>query len=106
MPLRMGIGWGKIGGTPEGVALSGYLFAHNLAFAIVRLYVEGDPAFNVHNVVDDDSTVEGCVTVENAADKRFPVPATLVDDICEPVKKAQTPCHAHLHVMPRLEWSA
>jgi hypothetical protein len=26
-----------------------------------RPYVEGDPAFKVHTVVDDDSTVEGCV---------------------------------------------
>jgi hypothetical protein len=53
-----------------------------------RPYVEGDPAFNVHTVVDD-STVEGCVTVENAAGHKFPVPATLVDDICEPAKSAE-----------------
>jgi hypothetical protein len=49
-----------------------------------RPYVESDPAFNVHTVVADDSTVPGCVTVENAAGQKFPVPAALVDDICVP----------------------
>jgi hypothetical protein len=49
-----------------------------------RPYVEGDPAFSVHTVIDDHSKVEGCVTVENPAGQRFPVPAALVDDICVP----------------------
>jgi len=43
-----------------------------------------DPAFHVYRVVADDAGVPGCVTVENAAGQRFPVPVSLVDAIVAP----------------------
>jgi len=43
-----------------------------------------DPAFHVYRVVADDAAVPGCVTVENAAGQRFPVPVSLVDAIVAP----------------------
>ena len=41
-----------------------------------RPYLEGDPAFHIHEVVDDDSPVQGCVTVKNGGGQTFPVPAS------------------------------
>lgn len=55
-----------------------------------RLFVPDDPAFAVHRVVSDDATVSGCVTVENPAGQRFPVPIDLVDDIAAPAGERWT----------------
>ncbi len=48
-----------------------------------RPFAPDDPAFHVHRVVAD-GPVPGCVTVENAAGQRFPVPVSLVDAITAP----------------------
>ena len=46
-----------------------------------RPYVEGDPAWNVHRVVSDESGYADCVLVENAGGSKFPVLASLIDEI-------------------------
>ncbi len=46
-----------------------------------RPFVAGDPAFSMLRVVADDAEAPGCVTVENAAGQRFPVPIPLIDAI-------------------------
>ncbi len=51
-----------------------------------RPFVAGDPAFAIFRVVADDAEAPGCVTVENAAGQRFPVPIPLVDAISAPTK--------------------
>ncbi len=52
-----------------------------------RPFVAGDPAFSILRVVSDDAAAPGCVTVENAADQRFPVPIPLVDEITAPAEQ-------------------
>ena len=49
-----------------------------------RPYRPGDRDSNVHRVISDEAVVAGCVTVENEAGQRFPVPASLVDQIAGP----------------------
>ena len=51
-----------------------------------RPSVASDPAFSILRVVSDDAEVLGCVTVENAAGQRFPVPIPLVDAIAAPTR--------------------
>ncbi len=51
-----------------------------------RSFVAGDPAFFILRVVSDDADVSGCVTVENAAGQRFPVSASLIDEIAAPTR--------------------
>jgi hypothetical protein len=48
------------------------------------VYSAGDPAFNVHTVVSDNSQLVAPVTVENAGKQRFPVPCSLIDEIAAP----------------------
>ncbi len=52
-----------------------------------RRVVAGDPAFSILRVVSDDTAVPGCVTVENAAGRRFPVPIPLLDAIAAPAEQ-------------------
>ena len=52
-----------------------------------RSFVAGDPAFSILRVVSDDAEAPGCVTVENAAGQRFPVPASLIDAIAAPAEQ-------------------
>ena len=52
-----------------------------------RPFVAGDPAFAILRVVSDDAAVPGCVTVENAAGQRFPVPIPLLDAIAAPAEQ-------------------
>ena len=52
-----------------------------------RRFVAGDPAFSILRVVSDDAAVPGCVTVENAAGRRFPVPIPLLDAITAPAEQ-------------------
>ena len=52
-----------------------------------RSFVAGDPAFAIFRVVSDDAKVPGCVTVENAAGQRFPVPIPLLDAIAAPAEQ-------------------
>lgn len=52
-----------------------------------RPFAPDDPAFHVYRVVAD-GPVPGCVTVENAAGQRFPVPVSLVDAIVAPSRRA------------------
>lgn len=49
-----------------------------------RPVTSGDPEFQVYRVVAEDADVPGCVTVENVAGQRFPVPISLVDAIVAP----------------------
>jgi len=48
------------------------------------VYSAGDPAFNVHTVVSDNSQLVAPVTVENTGQQRFPVPCSLIDEIAAP----------------------
>lgn len=50
-----------------------------------------DRALNLHWVVSDTATAAGCVTVENGAGQRFPVPASLVDRIAVPGSPPNSP---------------
>ena len=52
-----------------------------------RSFVAGDPAFSILRVMSDDAAVPGCVTVENAAGQRFPVPIPLLDAIAAPAEQ-------------------
>ena len=52
-----------------------------------RTFVAGDPAFCILRVVSDDAAAPGCVTVENAAGQRFPVPIPLIDAIAAPAEQ-------------------
>ena len=52
-----------------------------------RSFVAGDPAFSIFRVVSDDAEMPGCVTVENAAGQRFPVPIPLLDAIAAPAEQ-------------------
>ena len=52
-----------------------------------RSFVAGDPAFSIFRVVSDDAAVPGCVTVENAAGQRFPLPIPLLDAIAAPAEQ-------------------
>ena len=52
-----------------------------------RRFVADDPAFSILRVVSDDAAVPGCVTVENAAGQRFPLPIPLLDAIAAPAEQ-------------------
>ena len=52
-----------------------------------RSFVAGDPAFCILRVVSDDAAAPGCVTVENAAGQRFPLPIPLLDAIAVPAEQ-------------------
>ena len=52
-----------------------------------RSFVAGDPAFSILRVVSDVAEAPGCITVENAAGQRFPVPASLIDAIAAPAEQ-------------------
>lgn len=47
-------------------------------------FAAGDPEWNVHTVVSDQSDFPHHVTVENAAGERFPVATLLIDKIAKP----------------------
>jgi hypothetical protein len=47
-------------------------------------YYPGHPAFSLHTVVSDESSIPRCVTAENSAGQRFPVANILIDQIAGP----------------------
>ena len=53
-------------------------------------YCAGHPAFNLHTVVSDESSIPGCVTVENSAGQQFPVANILIDQIASPPDRVET----------------
>ncbi len=53
-------------------------------------YYPGHPDFNLHTVVADESTLPGCVLVENGAGQRFPVHKDLIDQIAAPPERLIT----------------
>ena len=78
-------GTGRAGIQDHGVAATqvGRWYAEGPAD---RPFITGDPAFSILRVVSDNAEVPGCVTVENAAGQRFPVPASLIDEIAAPTR--------------------
>ena len=53
-------------------------------------FTAGDPDWNVHTVVSDQSEFLHHVTVENAAGQRFPVAVSLINKIAEPASTHPT----------------
>ena len=47
-------------------------------------YDLGHPSFSLHTVVSDESSIPGCVAVENSAGQQFPVANILIDQIAGP----------------------
>jgi hypothetical protein len=64
-------------------------------------YSAGDPAFNLHTVVSEESQFGAHVTVENTAGQQFPVPCSLIDEIAAPPGQIYSHSEQNFVEMPK-----